>query len=124
MKNLIQALMERMRRPQQSESHSSVGGSELTEEQVLVALTEPSRIAFKNLRNAADIQGHPGYVWARRSDVDRLLTETIVSVGIEVDLLAARDIIVQIDELVYNRLDDHDRLVEEVQKILNNFFRS
>jgi hypothetical protein len=96
---------------------------------VLAALAAPAREAFRNLRTAALIPPRPGYVptapgfvWARRSDVDLLLSEVTVSVGIEVELLAAKQALASIDKMFFDYIEDPERLVDETSRLLHQYF--
>lgn len=121
--------MERLRHPRRLVSPSSAVGSELTEQQVLAALTKPARTAFTNLRTAASIPARPGYVpqapgfvWARRTDIDMLLAEVTVSVDIEVELLAVQQVLAQVDQLMYHYIEDPDRLIDKISSLLREHF--
>lgn len=120
--NLIQSILERLRYPKQSVSPSRGGGFELTEQEVMAALSGPARIAFANLRSAVGITGHPGYVWARRNDVDLLLSETTVSVGIEVDMVAAQQAMVALDKLFFDYIDDPHKLIDKGSDLIRRYF--
>lgn len=88
---LFQIWKENRAKRREEDSHCSPddSDSELSHDEVLARLTERSKLAFANLTNAAPIQGHPGYVWARRGDVDALLAELTVAVGLEARLIDA-----------------------------------
>lgn len=134
MKRMIQSLMPWwpgpwLRHPKRLVSPSSGDRSELTEEQVLAALTKPARRAFENLRTAADIPRRPGYVspapgyvWARRRDVDLLLAEMTVSVGIEVELMAAQAALARIQKVIYDKSHDPDSMLDALVDIIEEHF--
>lgn len=67
----------------------------------------------------------PGkYVFdVRTADVELLLAETTVSVGMEVDLLDAQQALVEIDKLVCSfRGDNLDKLVSDIASLVDVYF--
>lgn len=75
-------------------------------EELEAVLTKPALEAFHRLRQATRQapEGIPplrGYALCKPRDVDLLLSETIVSVGYEVDLEAAKAVIARLVDMVH-----------------------
>jgi hypothetical protein len=91
-------------------------------EELEAVLTEPARLAFGRLSAVAAAERIGANVIVRKSDVEILLIETIVSVGYEVDLEAAKAVIARLVEMVHDADKDGTIAVRKVRALLVAYY--